>query len=197
MPRERPKEIAKKTKKKDKKKKTTLILYNYTLGPIFLFWISLFTFSKFPSPSYMKPPPAWFPVNSVHHFFASIKLFHDFCSHFLYFLSTHASHPFLPGTAHLWDKHGLMKSLHYLFYLFYLFICLFAFSRAAPESYGGSQAMGLIGAVAAGLHQSHSNAGSELHLQPTPHSSRQHLIPNPLSKARDWTRNLMVPSRIC
>ena len=28
------------------------------------------------------------------------------------------------------------------------------------------------------------------------HSSRQHQIPNPLSEARDWTYNLMVPSRI-
>ena len=45
---------------------------------------------------------------------------------------------------------------------------LFAFSRATPEAYGGSQASGLIVAVAASLRQSHSNAGSELHLQPTP-----------------------------
>ena len=36
------------------------------------------------------------------------------------------------------------------FILFYF--CLFAFSRAAPAAYGGSQARGLIGAVAAGLH---------------------------------------------
>ena len=35
-------------------------------------------------------------------------------------------------------------------------------------AYGGSQARGLIGAVASGLHHSHSNAGSEPHLQPTP-----------------------------
>ena len=34
--------------------------------------------------------------------------------------------------------------------------------------YGGSQARGLIGAVAAGLRQSHSNEGSEPCLQPTP-----------------------------
>ena len=34
--------------------------------------------------------------------------------------------------------------------------------------YGSSQARGLIRAVAAGLHPSHSNARSELHLQPTP-----------------------------
>ena len=38
----------------------------------------------------------------------------------------------------------------------------FAFSRAAPVAYGDSQARGLIGAVATGLHHSHSNAGSEL-----------------------------------
>ena len=40
---------------------------------------------------------------------------------------------------------------------------------AAPAAYGGSQARGLIGATtAASLCQSHSNAGSELCLQPTP-----------------------------
>jgi len=33
---------------------------------------------------------------------------------------------------------------------------------------GGSQARGGIGAIAAGLHHSHSNVGFELHLQPTP-----------------------------
>ena len=48
--------------------------------------------------------------------------------------------------------------------IFFFFFGLFAFSRAAPAAYGGSQARSLIGAVAAGLRQSHSNAGSELHL---------------------------------
>ena len=54
-------------------------------------------------------------------------------------------------------------------YLFiYLFTyCFFAFSRATPAAYGGSQARGLIRAAAASLRQSHSNAGSKLHLQPT------------------------------
>ena len=52
--------------------------------------------------------------------------------------------------------------------LLFLFFCLSTFSRAAPMAYGGSQARGLIGAVAVGLHQSHSNAGCEPHLQPTP-----------------------------
>ena len=49
----------------------------------------------------------------------------------------------------------------FFFFLFFLF-------RAARAAYGGSQARGLIGAVAAGLHRSHTNGGSELHLQPTP-----------------------------
>ena len=47
--------------------------------------------------------------------------------------------------------------------LLFLF-CLLSFE----ETYGGSQARGLIGAVAAGLRHSHSNARSEPHVQPTP-----------------------------
>ena len=74
-------------------------------------------------------------------------------------------------------------------------VCVCVFSglfRVAPATYGGSQARGRIGATATGLYHSHSNAGSELCLWPT-----QRWILNPLSKARDRTRNLMVPSRIC
>ena len=48
------------------------------------------------------------------------------------------------------------------------FLSFFAISWAAPMAYGGSQARGLIGAVATSLRQSHSNAGSEPRLQPTP-----------------------------
>ena len=47
------------------------------------------------------------------------------------------------------------------------FFCLFVFSRAASGACGGSQARGLIRAIAAVLRQSHSNAGSEPCLQPT------------------------------
>ena len=47
-------------------------------------------------------------------------------------------------------------------------------------AYGSSQARGPIRAIAASLH----------------HSSRQHWILNPLSKAGDQTRDLMVPSGI-
>ena len=48
---------------------------------------------------------------------------------------------------------------------FFFFFLLF---RAIPVAYGGSQARGLIGAVAAGLHYGHSNGGSEPHLPPIP-----------------------------
>ena len=44
----------------------------------------------------------------------------------------------------------------------------FSFLGATPAAYGGSQARGRIRATAAGLHHSHSNTGSEPHLQPTP-----------------------------
>ena len=45
---------------------------------------------------------------------------------------------------------------------------LFFLFRTAPTAYGSSQDRGQIGATAAGLHHSHSNAGSKLHLQRTP-----------------------------
>ena len=49
------------------------------------------------------------------------------------------------------------------------FFFLFAISWAAPMPYGGSQARGRIRAVVASLRQSHSNSGSEPHLQAMPH----------------------------
>ena len=61
-----------------------------------------------------------------------------------------------------------MTQLIYQLITFFFFFGLFAISRAVPTAYGGSQARGPIGAVASGLGQSHSNAGSELRLQPTP-----------------------------
>ena len=50
--------------------------------------------------------------------------------------------------------------------IFFFFFCLlsFFFLRAAPEAYGRSQARGLIRAVAAGLHHSHSHSASEPYL---------------------------------
>ena len=54
------------------------------------------------------------------------------------------------------------------FCLFFAVVVVVAISWAAPAAYGGSQARGRIGAVATGLRQSHSNAGSKPSLQPTP-----------------------------
>ena len=61
---------------------------------------------------------------------------------------------------YMWASSLKSRPFYFLFYYYYFF-CFFAFSRATPAAHGGSQARGLIGAVAAGLCQSHSNAGSE------------------------------------
>ena len=59
---------------------------------------------------------------------------------------------------------------HFVFFLFcfVLFCFRFAISWATATAYGDSQAMGPTGAAATGPHQSHSNAGSEPCLRPTP-----------------------------
>ena len=49
-----------------------------------------------------------------------------------------------------------------------IYFFFFVFSRATPASYGGSQARGPIGAIAAAVCQRHSNGGSEPRLQPAP-----------------------------
>ena len=54
----------------------------------------------------------------------------------------------------------LIRNGYYNFFL--------SFFRAAPMACGGSRARGLIGAVAAGLHQSHSHTRSEPRLRPIP-----------------------------
>ena len=64
-----------------------------------------------------------------------------------------------------------------------LCVCLF-------RAYGGSQAKGRMGAIAASLHHSHSNSRSEPHLN-LHHSSWQCWILNPLSEARNGTRVLI------
>ena len=53
----------------------------------------------------------------------------------------------------------------YIELIYFFLSCLL---RATPVVYGDSQARGLIGAAAAGLRQSHSNARSEPRLQHTP-----------------------------
>ena len=54
---------------------------------------------------------------------------------------------------------------NWLYIIFFLSFCLF---RATPTAYRSSQARGLIRAIAAGLHHTHTNTRSEPCLQPTP-----------------------------
>ena len=65
-------------------------------------------------------------------------------------------------------------------HLYFSFSFSFLLFRAAPTTYRGSQARGWIRAIAAGLH----------------HSLRQCRILDLLSKARNRTHNLVVPSQI-
>ena len=53
----------------------------------------------------------------------------------------------------------------YFTFFFFGLLCLFS---ATPMAHGGSLARGLIGAVAAGLRQSYSNARSKPRLEPIP-----------------------------
>ena len=58
---------------------------------------------------------------------------------------------------------NLKESTKKIFFFFF-----FGFFRAALVVYGRSQAKERIGAAAANLRHSHSNAGSQPHLRPTP-----------------------------
>uniref|UniRef100_A0A8D1DQ06 GINS complex subunit 2 n=1 Tax=Sus scrofa TaxID=9823 RepID=A0A8D1DQ06_PIG len=64
---------------------------------------------------------------------------------------------------------------------------LFLSFRATPSAHGGSQARGRIGAVAAGLHRSHSRARSEPRLRPTPQPMA---MPDPSPTERGQGSNL-------
>ena len=55
----------------------------------------------------------------------------------------------------------------FFFFVFFVVVVV-AISWAAPAAHGDPQARGRIGAVATSLRQSHSNAGSEPRLRPTP-----------------------------
>ena len=73
----------------------------------------------------------------------------------------------------------------YLFIYLFLFFGLFGISWAAPVAYGGSQARGLIGAVATGLYIRATASQDPSHVCKLHHSSWQCWILNPLSEARD------------
>ena len=68
------------------------------------------------------------------------------------------------------------ESILYVWVCFFFLIFIYSFIylfiywlfRATATAYGGSQARGQVGAVAAGLHHSHSHTGSKLCLPSTP-----------------------------
>ena len=72
-----------------------------------------------------------------------------------------------------------------------IIIIFFFFLRAAPTAHRGSQARGWIGAYTRATATWDWSCFCNPH-----HSSQQCQILNPLSKARDQTRNLMAPGRI-
>ena len=76
----------------------------------------------------------------------------------------------------------------YLSISLHIYFCCCCLFRATPIPYGGSQARGPIRAIAAGLHHSHSNVGSEPHLWHTPqaHSNTGSLT--------HWTRPGIEPA---
>ena len=71
--------------------------------------------------------------------------------------------------------------LHFYFSFFFLEGSFFFF-RVTPMTYARSQSRGQVRAAAAGLHHSHSNTRSKLHLWPTPHLVA---TPDPLTH---WVR---------
>ena len=66
---------------------------------------------------------------------------------------------------------------------FFVFFSFVFFFRATSVVYGGSQARGLIRAIAASLCHSYSNTGSELPLRPTPQLTAT-LDPSPTKRGQ-------------
>ena len=81
-------------------------------------------------------------------------------------------------------------SFFYFYFIIIIIFCPFAVSWATPAAYGGSQARGRIRPVAAGLHHSHSNTGSELHLWPTPQLTATRSLTH-------WARPGIKPASSC
>ena len=66
---------------------------------------------------------------------------------------------------------------------------------ATPEAYGGSQARGQI-VLQLPAYTTATTTRAPCHVCNLHHRSRQCRIPDPLSEARDGTRNLMDTSQI-
>ena len=94
----------------------------------------------------------------------------------------------------LGDRVSKNKSALTLYLVSIVFFFFFGvFFRAAPTAYGGSQARGPIGAMAAGLHHSHSNARSLAHwAKPGVEPSTSWLLVIFVSAAPQWELQYFV-----
>ena len=99
----------------------------------------------------------------------------------------------VPSACYLCSE--LSHEYHEVLFFFFLSFFVFLSFRATLAAYEGSQARGQVGAVAAGLHHSHSSTGSEPCLWPTPQLWQRQIL-NPMSKARDQTHVLMDASQV-
>ena len=62
------------------------------------------------------------------------------------------------GNAGMVEKIGhSLRDRRLVFFALFVLFCFFCLFRATPEAHGGSQSRGPMGAIAAGLHHSHSN----------------------------------------
>ena len=104
----------------------------------------------------------------------------------------------------LFSHTSKLKKLKYV-KLFFTVVCMVLFCfvlfliRTAFAAYGGSQARGHVRAIAAGLHHSHSNTGSRLHLRPTPQLMA---MPDPYGSLTHWASPGIEPetswfSQVC
>ena len=89
------------------------------------------------------------------------------------------------------QQHNPTSLLHQLFCTDIVIIIIFVLG-GHTLAYGGSQARGRIGVTAASLYPATATPDPS-HVFDLQHSSWQHQIINPLSKARDQTHNLKVP----
>ena len=104
------------------------------------------------------------------------------------FILQEAGNVFQGGFFHFPFPLGMCEnpdSLHPCQHLVLPLIFFFNLFRATPVAYEGSQARGQMGAIAALLHHSHSNLGSELHLRSRPQLTAMP-DPQPTEQGQRW-----------
>ena len=118
--------------------------------------IYTFFFSHYPPSCSITSDEIQFPV-----LYSRIELLlHSKCNSLQLLTPDSQSIPLLPPLP--WQPQVCCQ-VHEVFGFFgcFLFVFCFCLVRATPAAYEGSQARGSIGAIAASLGHSHSNAGSE------------------------------------